>query len=153
MTKENEEIKHIVRVLNTNLDGHKSVQMALTDIKGLGQRSARVLVQKAGIDPTETMGLLSDDVISNLNSIVESAYDHLPVWMKNRRNDPLTGKDKHIVGTELMLTRREELNIMRNTRSYTGIRHERGLRVRGQRTRSTGRKGATVGVRRRSLRG
>ncbi len=146
MTEENEELKHIVRILNTDLNGHQPVQMALTGIKGMGRRNARLLTQKAELDPTETLGMLSDEAISKLRDIVESAQDHLPVWMKNRRKDLLTGEDRHVMGTELMLTQREEMDIIRKTRSYRGIRHERGLRVRGQRTRSTGRKGATVGV-------
>ncbi len=146
MAEDTEEIKHIVRIMNANLDGHQQVQMALTGIKGIGRRNARLLVQKAEVDPHETLGLLPDEMISKLRDIVESAQDHLPTWMKNRRNDLLTGEDLHIVGTDLMLIQREEMDIMRNTRSYRGIRHERGLRVRGQRTRSTGRKGSTVGV-------
>ncbi len=146
MAEDTEEIKHIVRIMNANLDGHQQVQMALTGIKGIGRRNARFLVQKAEIDPHETLGLLPDEMISKLRDIVESAQDHLPTWMKNRRKDLLTGEDRHIVSTDLMLTQREEMDIMRNTRSYRGIRHERGLRVRGQRTRSTGRKGSTVGV-------
>ncbi len=146
MPEENEELKHIVRILNTDLNGHQPVQMALTGIKGMGRRNARLLTQKAEIEPTETLGMLSDEAISRLRDIVESAQDHLPIWMKNRRRDLLTGEDKHIMGTDLMLTQREEMDILRKTRSYRGIRHERGLRVRGQRTRSTGRRGATVGV-------
>jgi len=146
LAEDNEELKYIVRILNTDLDGNRSVQMALTGIKGVGKRNAAVLTQQAEIDPSETLGLLSDETISRLRTVVEAANEHLPVWMKNRRKDLLTGEDKHLMGTDLMLTRREELDIMRKTRSYKGIRHERGLRVRGQRTRSTGRKGATVGV-------
>lgn len=146
MAEDNEELKYIVRILNTDLDGNRSVQMALTGIKGVGRRNAAVLTQQAEIDPSKTLGLLSDETISRLRTVVEAANEHLPVWMKNRRKDLLSGEDKHLMGTDLMLTRREELDIMRKTRSYKGIRHERGLRVRGQRTRSTGRKGATVGV-------
>jgi SSU ribosomal protein S13P len=146
LAEDNEELKYIVRILNTDLDGNRSVQMALTGIKGVGRRNAVVLTQQAEIDPSETLGLLSDETISRLRTVVEAANEHLPVWMKNHRKDLLSGEDKHLMGTELMLTRREELDIMRKTRSYKGIRHERGLRVRGQRTRSTGRKGATVGV-------
>ncbi|MCR3883247.1 30S ribosomal protein S13 [Methanotrichaceae archaeon M04Ac] len=146
MAEENEELKHIVRIMNSDLNGHQQVQMALTGIKGMGRRNARLLAQKAEIDPTETLGMLSDETISKLREIVESAQDHLPVWMKNRRMDLLTGEDKHVMGTDLLLTQREEMDIIRKTRSYRGIRHERGLRVRGQKTRSTGRRGATVGV-------
>jgi len=146
LAEESEEIKHIVRIMNTDLDGHRPVHMALTGIKGIGSRNAWLLVQMAEIDPTETLGLLPDETISKLRDVVELAQDRIPVWMRNRRKDLLTGEDKHVMGTDLMLTRREEVDIMRKTRSYIGIRHERGLRVRGQRTRSTGRKGATVGV-------
>ena len=146
MAEETEEIKHIVRIMNTDLDGHRPVHMALTGIKGIGRRNAWLLVQKAEVEPTEILGLLPDETISKLRDVVELAQDQIPVWMRNRRKDLLTGEDKHVMGTDLMLTRREEVDIMRKTRSYIGIRHERGLRVRGQRTRSTGRKGATVGV-------
>ena len=146
MAEETEELKHIVRILNTDLNGHQPVQMALTGIKGMGRRNARLLTQKAELDPTETIGMLSDEAIAKLREIVESAQDHLPIWMKNRRKDLLTGEDRHVMGIDLMLTQREEMDIIRKTRSYRGIRHERGLRVRGQRTRSTGRRGATVGV-------
>ena len=146
MAEETEELKHIVRILNTDLNGHQPVQMALTGIKGMGRRNARLLTQKAELDPTETIGMLSDEAIAKLREIVESAQDHLPIWMKNRRKDLLTGEDRHVMGIDLMLTQREEMDIIRKTRSYRGIRHERGLRVRGQKTRSTGRRGATVGV-------
>jgi small subunit ribosomal protein S13 len=66
--------------------------------------------------------------------------------MVNRRGDMNTGADKHFMGMDLSMTLREDLDLMKKMRSYKGIRHERGLRVRGQRTRSTGRTGAIVGV-------
>jgi len=50
-----------------------------------------------------------------------------------------------------MLSRNEDINLMKKVRSYKGVRHDRGLRVRGQRSRSTGRKGKTVGVSRASI--
>jgi len=70
----------------------------------------------------------------------------MPVWMLNRRNDTYTGENRHLTGTDLILSNKEDINLMKKIRSYKGIRHERGLRVRGQRTRSTGRTGAIVGV-------
>ena len=51
-----------------------------------------------------------------------------------------------LMGMDLSMTLREDLDLMKKMRSYKGIRHERGLRVRGQKTRSTGRTGAIVGV-------
>jgi small subunit ribosomal protein S13 len=68
--------------------------------------------------------------------------------MINRRNDYETGEDKHLIESDLEMCLREDLNRMRKTRSYKGRRHELGLPVRGQRTKSTFRKGSSVGVRR-----
>ena len=142
-----EELKHIVRVLNTDLAGKKQVQMALTGIKGVGRRCARIFTDRAGVDPRATLGLLPDAEIDKLKKVVEEeATGILPVWMVNRRGDMETGADKHIMGMDLSMTLREDLDLMKKMRSYKGIRHERGLRVRGQRTRSTGRTGAIVGV-------
>jgi small subunit ribosomal protein S13 len=146
LAEENEELRHIVRIMNTDLEGKKPTQMALTGIKGVGRRAAKMLTQRSGIDPTETIGLLSDEDITALKKVVENSQEHLPIWMRNRRKDLLTGEDKHLMGHNLIFTLNEDVDIMRKTRSYKGIRHERGLRVRGQRSRSTGRKGATVGV-------
>jgi small subunit ribosomal protein S13 len=80
---------------------------------------------------------------------VDNANTILPVWMQNRRKDIATGQDKHVMAMDLTMIGREDLDLMKKMRSYKGIRHERGLRVRGQRTRSTGRTGAIVGVSRR----
>ena len=72
--------------------------------------------------------------------------------MMNKQNELLSGDNKHVIGNDIYMSLTEDLNTMKKTRSYKGLRHDRGLRVRGQRTRSTGRKGSTVGVSRASLR-
>jgi small subunit ribosomal protein S13 len=92
------------------------------------------------------MGYLEDEQIETLNKTVDDIESILPVWMLNRRKDYLSGEDKHIVATDVLLIKREDLNSMKKTRSYKGIRHERGHKVRGQRTKSTGRRGLVVGV-------
>ncbi|MCL7474912.1 MAG: 30S ribosomal protein S13 [Methanosarcinales archaeon] len=145
-----DEIKHIVRIANTDLDGKKSVQYSLTGIKGINRRSARIISDMSGVDPTATIGYLEDEKIEALNTTVDDIENILPTWMMNRRKDPLTGDDKHIYATDVLLVKREDLNTLKKTRSYKGIRHERGLKVRGQRTRSTGRKGLSVGVKRKT---
>ena len=144
---EAEELRHIVRILNTDLAGKKQVHMALTGIKGVGRRCARIFTDKAGVNPNATLGMLPDSEIDKLKKVIEEdAANILPVWMVNRRGDMNTGADKHFMGMDLSMTLREDLDLMKKMRSYKGIRHERGLRVRGQRTRSTGRTGAIVGV-------
>jgi len=122
--------------------------MALTGIKGVGRRCARIFTDKAGVDPHATLGLLPDAEIDKLKNVIEegAASKILPIWMLNRRGDIETGADVHVMGMDLNMTLREDLDLMKKMRSYKGIRHERGLRVRGQRTRSSGRTGAIVGV-------
>ena len=147
---EQDEIKHIVRIANTDLDGKKSVQYSLTGIKGINRRIARIISDRSNVDPTATIGYLEDEKIDSLKKTIEEIESILPPWMLNRRKDLLTGDDKHILATEILLTRREDLNTLKKTRSYRGVRHERGHKVRGQRTRSSGRKGLTVGVKRKA---
>ena len=142
----NEEIKHLVRIMNTDLQGSQSVQFALTGIRGVGRRTARIIADSTGIDPTATIGYLSDEDMEKLDSAVNNFEGNIPSWMLNRKNDPMTGEDKHLLGQDIILTVREDVNTLKKIRAYRGIRHERGLKVRGQRTKSTGRGGATIGV-------
>jgi small subunit ribosomal protein S13 len=57
----------------------------------------------------------------------------------------------HIVGVDLEVRRKDDINLMKMIRSYKGVRHEEGQKVRGQRTRSNGRTGLTLGVMRQRL--
>lgn len=144
--KKKDDFKHIVRILNTDLPGAETVEISLTGIPGIGRRTARIIAENAGVERTTTMGDLSKEEVNRLKEAVESYEENVPPWMLNRQKDIYTGEDHHLFGTDVTLTRQEDINLMKKIRSYKGIRHERGHRVRGQRTRSTGRKGATVGV-------
>ncbi|PKK85119.1 MAG: 30S ribosomal protein S13, partial [Thermoplasmata archaeon HGW-Thermoplasmata-1] len=57
-----------------------------------------------------------------------------------------TGDDAHLIGADLAIKNRDNINLMRMMRCWKGIRHEQGQRVRGQRTRAHGRQGLAVGV-------
>jgi small subunit ribosomal protein S13 len=69
----------------------------------------------------------------------------------NRQLDLETGEDMHIVGVDLDIRRKDDINLMKMIRCYKGVRHEEGQKVRGQRTRSNGRTGLTLGVMRQRL--
>lgn len=143
---ENEEFKHIVRILDTDLDGKRGVVYALCGIKGVGRRVAKVVVTSTGVDTGTKMGNLTDDEIEHLKGAINTVKKRLPHWMLNRKKDILSGEDKHIMGSDHVLQLRDDVNLLRKIRSYRGIRHERGLKARGQRTKATGRKGLVVGV-------
>ena len=64
----------------------------------------------------------------------------------NRRKDVETGEDKHLITSDIDFTVRNDVEREKATGSWRGYRHMFGLKVRGQRTRCTGRKGGAVGV-------
>jgi small subunit ribosomal protein S13 len=144
--KNNEELRHLVRIMNTDLQGAKPVQYALTGLPGVGRRTAILIARGAGVNPTAILGYLPDEDVVKLDNAIERFEDIVPGWMLNRQKDLATGQDKHLLGTDIVLTFREDINNLKKVRAYRGIRHERGLKVRGQRTKATGRRGSTVGV-------
>lgn len=148
-----EEFKHIVRLAGKDLAGKKSVQLALADLKGVNIAFARAVAYAANVEPFEKLGNLSEEQVKRLESTLRNPLKHgIPEWMLNRRKDYETGKDLHLLGADVGLAVRADISRERRVRSYRGIRHELGLPVRGQRTRTTGRKGLTVGVKRKEVR-
>jgi small subunit ribosomal protein S13 len=143
-----EEIKYFVRVSNTDLDGTKSVQVALTGIKGVGRHTSRAITRLAGVDPCVVMGKLPDEAVERIREVVETYSERVPTWMVNRPKDVYTGESRHLFSADVAMVHDEDVNLMRKIRCYRGIRHETGQKVRGQRTKSTGRTGTTVGVKR-----
>ena len=147
------EFRHIVRMAGKDLSGNKKVQLALLDIKGVSLAYARAATYLAGIDSTLKLGDLGKEDVEKLENILKNPADHgFPNWMLNRRKDYETGKDIHLIGTDVDIAVRSDIGRERRIRSRHGIRHELGLPVRGQRTRTTGRQGLTVGVKRKDIR-
>jgi len=148
-----EEFKHIVRIARKDLNGNKTIEHAITDIKGVGKAFAKAIVSVLGFDGQKRIGYLSEDDITKLEEALKNPEKYnIPHWMMNRRQDYETGQEKHLIEADLEMSIREDLNRLKKIRSYRGIRHELGLPVRGQRTKSTFRKGQSVGVRRRKRR-
>jgi small subunit ribosomal protein S13 len=144
--EEDEDLRYFVRIGQTDLDGTKTVERSLTDMNGIGKRTARIVADAAGVDRTATFGLLEEDEIDSVVDVVENLDDHAPEWMANRRNDFFSGETSHEVGSDLEQSRRHDINRMQMINSYKGVRHKRGQKVRGQRTKSTGRSEGTIGV-------
>ncbi|EDY35850.1 ribosomal protein S13p/S18e [Aciduliprofundum boonei T469] len=141
------EFKYIVRIADTDLDGNRPVIYAIQGIKGIGYRVAEGIVKDLNMDPKKKIGELSDEQIEEIRVLIEEKIEEmLPSWMMNHRKDYFTGEDRHILSTELDLQKQDDINRLKRIKCYRGVRHEKGLRVRGQRTRSNGRSGLTVGV-------
>jgi small subunit ribosomal protein S13 len=150
--KEQDDFSYIVRIANTDIDGDKTVLHGLTSIKGIGRHMSMLIINSIDIDKNLKMGKLKDNHIEKINEAIEQIRDRAPSWMLNHQKDYETGEDLHLIGTQIELQLRDEINIMKKIRSYKGIRHERGLPSRGQRTRSNNRKGLSLGVSRKDAR-
>lgn len=142
--------KKIVRLLATDLNGELSVGRALRKIKGIGFMFSRAICTISGIDPKRSIGSLNEGELKKLENCIKTA--EVPKWLLNRRKEWESGKDIHLVGSGIDLKTREDINLLKKIRSYKGIRHELGLPVRGQRTRSSFRTQRTVGVTKKTAR-
>jgi small subunit ribosomal protein S13 len=145
---EEEEIKYFVRVMNTDLDGTKAVHIALTGIPGIGMHTSGIIARLAEVNPRAILGKMDDESVDRIRNVVENYRDQVPDWMLNRPQDIYSGEAKQLLGADLRMAFEDDVNRMRKIRCYRGIRHETGQKVRGQRTKSTGRTGTTVGVKR-----
>ena len=141
--------KHIVRIVNVDLPGDKSLHWALTNIKGIGINLADAICSLATVPKDIKAGNITEEQVKRLNDIITNPLKNgIPVWMINRRRDAETGEDKHLITGTLTYVQDNDIKMMKKMRSYKGIRHIHGQPVRGQRTRSNFRrnKGKVVGV-------
>ena len=142
-----EKFQHIHRVMNTNIDGNRKVPFALTAIKGVGRRFAFLCCRKADVDINKRAGELSEEDFDKIVTIMQNPSQYkIPNWFLNRQKDIKDGKNSQLLATAVDNKLREDLERMKKIRLHRGLRHYWGLRVRGQHTKTTGRKGRTMGV-------
>merc|ERR1712243_531508 len=135
------QFQHILRVMNTNIDGKTKIMYAMTSIKGVGRRFSNICLKKADIDMNKRAGELSDEEVERLVTIMQNPRQHkIPDYYLNRPKDIKDGKYSQILANGLENKLREDLERLKKIKAH------RGLRVRGQHTTSTGHKGKTVGV-------
>lgn len=144
--QEDTDFQYIVRIANTDIDGDKPVTYALTSIKGIGRHLGILIADEAGVSRSEKIGKLSEDHIHKIQEVIDTIDERAPGWMLNHTKQYDTGSDTHLVGPDVSMTLREDINRLKKIRAYRGVRHERGLRVRGQRTRAHPRTGLSMGV-------
>ena len=146
------EFQYIIRFAGTDVEGAQPVTYALTKIKGVGIKLANAIIEKSGISPEARMGFLSNAEVEKIGDILNNPVTYgIPAWLLNRRKDMETGKDLHLVGTDLIVQTKNDIDQMKKIRSRKGIRHSYGLKVRGQRTKTTGRKGKAMGVKKKQI--
>ena len=143
------DFREIVRVGDKDVGGKFTIFAALKKVKGCGFMLSNAICNILGINTHEKIGNLSTDQTKKIEECLRNPTKYnIPNWMLNRRKDRETGEDAHLISNDLILTKQFDVRHLKKIRCYRGARHARGLKVRGQRTRSTGRKGTTIGVKR-----
>uniref|UniRef100_A0A7J3ZLC3 Small ribosomal subunit protein uS13 n=1 Tax=Fervidicoccus fontis TaxID=683846 RepID=A0A7J3ZLC3_9CREN len=142
-----EQFKYVVRIAGTDIDGRLNLVYGLASIKGVGVNSALAILRKLSIDPSKKAGYITSEELARIEDAIMNPKKYgLPPWLFNRRKDYETGEDLHLIGADLILKAKQDIEREKKIKSWRGIRHALGLKVRGQRTHTTGRLGATIGV-------
>merc|ERR1712224_242267 len=127
-----EEFQHILRVMNTNLDGRKMTMYALCEIKGVGRRFSNIVCKKADVSPRKRAGELSADEVNRLVAVIKNPLAFkVPLWFLNRQKDWATGANMHITANDMSGVLRNDLERLKKIRCNRGLRHYWNIRVRG----------------------
>ena len=140
------ETREVVRIARTGIDGNKPVGKALTGLKGVGEMYANAVAESMDYKNT-VIGNLDDEEIDEIEEAIKNPDQlDVPTWLRNRRKDRETGEDLHLIEDDLDLKQQFDIRRLKEIDSYKGWRHEIGLPVRGQKTQSSFRSGAKIGV-------
>ena len=140
------ETREVVRIARTGIDGQEPVGKALTGLKGVGKMYANAVADSMDYKNT-AIGNLDDEEIDEIEEAIKNPDQlDIPAWIRNRRKDRETGEDLHLIEDDLDLKQEFDIRRLKEIDSYKGWRHEIGLPVRGQKTQSSFRSGAKIGV-------
>jgi small subunit ribosomal protein S13 len=138
--------------MGTDVQGTLKTVYALTNIKGVSLSLASAILKKAEVNPDLRVGFLTETDLNKIEEIIREPTKYgLPAWLFNRRKDAETGKDVHLISADLVLRNKTDVDDQKAIRSWRGYRHAYGLKVRGQRTKTTGRAGKSLGVKKKTL--
>ncbi len=106
------------RIAGVDIPNDKRVEIALTYIYGVGPAHSRLILKEAGIDPSVRSKNLTEDEISRIAAVIDRDY---------------------VVEGQLRRQINQNVARLKDIQCYRGVRHRRGLPVRGQRTRTNAR--------------
>ena len=147
-----QEFRHMLRIEGSDVAGTLKTVYALMEIKGIGMSLSNAILRKANVNPDLRVGFLTESDVTKIEEIIEDPTKYnIPTWLFNRRKDAESGKDIHLTTSELVLKTKNDIEQQKEIRSWRGYRHAYGLKVRGQHTKTTGRAGKALGVKKKTL--
>ena len=123
-----DDFSYILRLADSDIDGLRPIAQGLTSIPGVGKRTAGQICRMAEIDGTKLGGHLNDDEQNRIRSTIDEYALNVPWWLVNRQRDLQSNEDAHIIGTEVKLTRKDDVSRLASIKTYRGIRHRSGDR-------------------------
>lgn len=147
-----QEYRYILRIMGADVQGTLKTSYAVAEVKGVSASLSNAILKKAGVNPDLRAGFLTDSDVNKIEDVIrEPAKYGIPSWMFNRRKDTESGKDTHLISSELLFKIKTDIDGAKAIRSWRGYRHAYSLKVRGQRTKTTGRAGKSLGVKKKTL--
>ncbi len=154
--EDREGFRGIVRIAGKDIRGHVKLRRSLLRVTGISHGIApmvsKVLKKELNLNQDMEVGELTDDQIEKIDAILFKLNEHgVPKFMLNHAKDFDSGTDKHVIMNDLIYALSQDIDREKKTYTWKGYRHAYGQKVRGQRTRNTGRKGMAVGVLRKAI--
>ena len=147
-----QEYRYILRIMGTDVSGTLKTSYAVAQIKGVSSSLSNAILKKAGVNPDLRVGYLTESDLSKIEDVIKDPVKYgIPSWLFNRRKDSGSGKDMHLLSADLALSIKTDIDGAKEIRSWRGYRHAYSLKVRGQRTKTTGRAGKALGVKKKTL--
>ncbi len=149
-------LRGIVRIAGKDIRGNIKLYRGLLRVRGVSHTTnkvfANIIARELGVSHDEKVGKFSDEQIEQIDQILNSIHSRgVPPHLLNRRRSPDTGKDSHVIMNDLAFSQRQDIEREKKLYTWKGYRHAYGKKVRGQRTRNTGRKGMALGVLRKTI--
>jgi small subunit ribosomal protein S13 len=154
--EEKESFRGIVRIAGKDVKGQVKLRRALTAVRGISHTMAvaasAAIKSGLSIDPDTRVGDMSESDIEKVDKVLYNLQDYgIPRFLMNRTSDFNSGKDRHLIMNDLIFEVSQDVDREKKAYSWKGYRHTYGQKVRGQRTRNTGRTGMAVGVLRKAI--
>lgn len=144
LIKKDEPVGKIIRILQTDIPGNKTIYAGLTRIKGISWSISNAVCLLTKIEKTKKIENLTKEEIQEIEETIKK--HEFPTYILNRRNDLATGEDSHLIGSNLDIAKELDIKRLKKIRSYRGLRHATGQPTRGQRTKSHFRANRKKGV-------